>query len=87
MGTSGQKTIEVGILLAPRIAFQLEGSYAPYIGAFEATLQNGKVCITGKEGSSHPGQQIIKADRCIFEPSDKKASFLLNEVIIGIEFH
>ncbi|HKM31252.1 MAG: SpoIID/LytB domain-containing protein [Bacteroidales bacterium] len=87
MGTSGKKTIEVGILSAPCIAFQLEGNFGPFAGAFEATVQNGVVCVTGKEGSSHPGQQAVKAARCIFEPSDENMSFVLKDVVIGIEFH
>ena len=76
MGNTGKKTIEVGILLSPSISFELEGNYGAYSGRFTAIAENGQVRLQDKV-----------QDRFAFEPQDDNASFLLRDVVIGIEFH
>ena len=76
MGNSGQKTIEVGILLAPSVHFVLEGNFNGYSGEYSATVEDGQIRFQDK-----------KAERFVFEPADEHASFLLKDVVIGIEFH
>lgn len=76
MGNSGQKTIEVGILLAPSVHFVLEGNFNGYSGEYSATVEDGQIRF-----------QDRKAERFVFEPADEHASFLLKDVVIGIEFH
>ena len=49
MGTTGQKTIEVGILLAPQVTFLLDGPFGSYTGEYTATVQDGAVRIEGLE--------------------------------------
>ncbi len=78
MGTTGQKTIEVGILLAPQVTFLLDGPFGSYTGEYTATVQDGAVRIEGIKETSQ---------RFVFEPSDAQASFVLKEVVIGIDFH
>ncbi|MFA5496889.1 MAG: SpoIID/LytB domain-containing protein [Bacteroidales bacterium] len=78
MGTTGQKTIEVGILLAPQVTFLLDGSFGPYTGEYTATVQDGAIRIEGIKETSQ---------RFVFKPSDPQASFVLKEVVIGIDFH
>ncbi len=76
MGNSGKKTIEVGILLAPSISFELEGNYGAYSGCFTATAESGQVRFQDKV-----------RNRFVFEPQDHSASFVLKDVVIGIDFH
>src|SRR5574344_2199218 len=76
MGNSGKKTIEVGILLAPSISFELEGNYGAYSGCFTATAESGQGRFQDKV-----------RNRFVFEPQDHSASFVLKDVVIGIDFH
>lgn len=78
MGATGQKTIEVGILLAPQITFVLDGPFGAYTGTYTATVQDGVLRIDGIKDA---------CDRYVFEPSDTDASFVLKDVVIGIDFH
>ncbi len=76
MGTSSQKTIEVGILRAASIQFELNGSFGGYSGPGEVSLRDGKLLF---EGGLY--------DRLLFEPSADECNFLLKDVVIGIGFH
>ncbi|HHV04317.1 MAG: SpoIID/LytB domain-containing protein [Bacteroidales bacterium] len=76
MGNSGQKTIEVGILLAPSVTFQLDGDFGGYSGNYTVAAEDGQIRFQNR-----------KADRFVFEPADGNASFLLKDVVIGIDFH
>ncbi|MFA7458165.1 MAG: SpoIID/LytB domain-containing protein [Bacteroidales bacterium] len=76
MGNTSKKTIEVGILLAPSVSFELEGDYGGYSGPCTATAEKGQIRF-----------RDTTADRFVFEPRNGNASFLLKEVVIGIEFH
>ncbi len=76
MGITSQKTIEVGILRAPSVSFTLEGDFGNFSGDYTAYAENGKIRFQNETG-----------DKFIFRPDDPQSSFVLKDVVIGIEFH
>lgn len=76
MGIASQKTIEVGILRAAAICFELNGTYGEYSGAYSVSYQDGQLLFNG-----------FKYDSLLFEPSGTSCNFLLHDVVIGIGFH
>ena len=73
-------SLSVGILFQPSIQFVLEGDFVfsgkTYSGAYQAAYKDGKIAFE---------QQLY--DEIHFQPLQDDASFLLKDVIIGIEFH
>jgi len=76
MGITSQKTIEVGILKAPAVSFSLDGDFGDFSGDYTAFAENGKIRFQDKTG-----------DTFVFRPNDSRSSFVLKDVVIGIEFH
>ncbi|WP_299578151.1 SpoIID/LytB domain-containing protein [uncultured Sunxiuqinia sp.] len=80
-----QPEIEVGILAEKKITFELDGNYALPNGLlgsrFEGSLLNGEIELTTADGTSLKGREFI------FQANSPADSFLLEDVIIGIDFH
>lgn len=72
--------INVGILFQPAIRFNLDSLYTfegnTFTGEYEVNIQNGKILFNEKS-----------YDEIIFESDENDASFVLNDVVIGIGFH
>lgn len=72
--------INVGILFQPAIRFNLDSLYTfegnTFTGEYEVKIQNGKILFNEKS-----------YDEIIFESDENDASFVLNDVVIGIGFH
>ena len=74
------RTIDVGILRAPQVAFS-------FVGRFLCgnELHSGEKCISVEDG-------MLKCDESIsssfhFTPSDKDSCFTIHDVTIGVNFH
>ena len=76
MGSTSQKTIEVGILLADSVSFQLEGNFGRYSGSYEVSLKENRLFFDG-----------MLYDALCFAPDSQACSFVLKDVVIGIDFH
>ncbi|HNY24862.1 MAG TPA: SpoIID/LytB domain-containing protein, partial [Bacteroidales bacterium] len=76
MGSTSQKTIEVGILLADSVSFQLEGNFGRYSGSYEVSLKENRLFFEG-----------MLYDTLCFAPDSQACSFVLKDVVIGIDFH
>ena len=74
------RTIDVGILLSEQINFDFIGEY----------LLNG-VSFSGQYSVAVKGDKILfngtLYERLQFVPSDGDSSFLLHDVVIGVNFH
>lgn len=80
--------ISVAIMHGTEIKFELYGDYScnqskeKFSGKFTAKLDNGKIAVESA------GKKIECKDEIIFNPSDiESESFLLRDVVIGIQFH
>ncbi len=74
------KTVDVGILLAPRVVFEFVGEYSC----------NGVVC--GSKNSVFIGENSLVFNGCeynelLFIPADDSCRFVLHDVVIGVNFH
>lgn len=74
------KTVDVGVLLAPRIVFEFVGEYSC----------NGVVC--GAKNSVSIGENSLVFNGCecnelLFVPADDSCRFVLHDVVIGVNFH
>ncbi|MGQ7868911.1 SpoIID/LytB domain-containing protein [Sunxiuqinia sp. sy24] len=80
-----QPEIEVGILAEKKITFELDGNYGLPKGfresRFEASMLNDEIELTAADGTSLKGREFI------FQANSPADSFLLEDVIIGIDFH
>lgn len=85
---NSEPLISVGILTDKKIRFELYGDFSSFgfkhffSGRFEAEIINDRiVCKSDKD-------KIEITDEIIFEPQDPDSeSFLLRDVIIGVQFH
>jgi len=80
--------ISVGILTEEKIVFELHGNYivagskAYSRGIFSAEIENNKIVI------SNNSDKIENSEEILFAPEDPHSeSFLIRDVIIGIDFH
>lgn len=80
--------VNVAILTSEKIEFELHGKFhiddtkEKYSGKFTAHLEKGRVKIEGN------GKSFFISSEVVFTPADiDEASFLLKDVIIGIQFH
>lgn len=73
-------TVSVGILQHDKIGFVLEGGYSlngeSVNGSWTAEVKDGKILWNGN-----------LYDELLFNPVDSDASFIIKDVIIGINFH
>lgn len=74
------RSVDVGILRAPRIKFDLTGSFSS-LAQFvdkgnEVVALDGKLCYCGE-----------LYDTLLFTPVDNTALFTLHDVVIGVNFH
>lgn len=83
-----EPTVSVGILNAEKINFDLYGDFKsygfnePFSGKFSAYIEDDIIIVEGNE------QKYKVTDEITFEPSDfKSESFLIREVVIGVNFH
>ena len=74
------RSIDVGILLSPRIEFTLNGRFAcngvEVSGQGSVVVNDGKVEWNG-----------MLVERLLFVPQERACSFTLKDVVIGINFH
>ncbi len=88
LGYENEPLISVGIVTDKKITFELYGDFSSYgfkhffSGRFEAEIVNDRIiCKSDKE-------KIEITDEIIFEPQDpENESFLLRDVVIGVQFH
>jgi stage II sporulation protein D len=80
--------INVGILTDKKIKFELYGDFSSFgfkhffSGRFEAEIVNDRIICKGDK------EKIEISDEIIFEPQDPiSESFLLRDVLIGVQFH
>ncbi|MFV0521639.1 MAG: SpoIID/LytB domain-containing protein [Mangrovibacterium sp.] len=80
-----QPNIKVGLLLASEIHFQLIGKFSSETivseKMYKATVKENKIQLEWAEGSTS------LHDTVLFKNEEKSAHFLLNDVLIGIDFH
>ncbi|MFV0365013.1 MAG: SpoIID/LytB domain-containing protein [Mangrovibacterium sp.] len=80
-----QPNIKVGLLLASEVHFQLRGKFSsPTSNAnanYTASVQQGKISLQSSDGSCSLHESIC------FEPTEELDSFLIHDVVIGIDFH
>lgn len=74
------KTVDVGILLAPRVVFEFVGEYSC----------NG--VLFGSKNSVFIGENSLVFNGCeynelLFIPADDSCRFVLHDVVIGVNFH
>ncbi len=80
--------ISVGILNADEIKFVLYGDYKLkdgdeiFQGEFTAKLENDQIKVTSKDKVV-----ILKPDEGFFPSNEESDSFMIRDVIIGIQFH
>jgi hypothetical protein len=83
-----EPTINIGILAAPQIDFDLYGDFTTagvqkkLSGRFSAKIENDKIVVTKEDGNSISGKEII-----ITPDELETESFLLHNVVIGKSFH
>ena len=74
------RSVDVGILRAPRIKFDLTGSFSSLVQFVdkgnEVVALDGKLCYCGE-----------LYDTLLFTPVDNTALFTLHDVVIGVNFH
>lgn len=74
------RTIDVGILLSEQINFDFIGEYllngVSFSGQYSVAVESGKILFNG-----------TPYERLQFVPSDGDSSFLLHDVVIGVNFH
>ena len=74
------RSVDVGILRAAQINFDLIGSFCSNIGACAAkntvSVENGKLLYKG-----------VSCDELVFAPCGENSSFTLHDVVIGVNFH
>lgn len=88
LGYDSEPLISVGILSDTKIKFELYGDFSSYgfknffSGRFEAELVDDRIiCKSDKD-------KIEITDEIIFEPQEPDSeSFLIRDVIIGVQFH
>ena len=72
--------LQVGILSAPQVRFCFWGTYTLdgtlYEGDQEASCSDGKIVFAGR-----------RYDVLNFQPMDEQATFVIEEVTIGVQFH
>lgn len=74
------RTVDVGILLAPYVDFEFEGSFSC----------NGAIVTAKNRISFADGALLFNGCRCdkfSFLPIDDDCRFVLNDVVIGVNFH
>ncbi len=83
-----EPTITIGILSREKVSFDLygeyliEGSEKIFSGKFSAYIKNGNVAVEGENGISEFKNEVV------FHPSSFiSESFLLRDVVIGVQFH
>ena len=80
-----QPQIQVGIMVGETISFELAGDYnfnnKLTKGYFQAAIDGDKINIKSKDGP------VISETEFLFESTSAEASFLLEDVTIGIDFH
>lgn len=87
-----EPTIQVGILAAQKISFELRGNYTlrkseiMLSGIYTAYLKNDKIIIES-ENKIIDNKYFDFEDFCFFESNLKDAQFTLFDVVIGINFH
>ncbi|MDR0540657.1 MAG: SpoIID/LytB domain-containing protein [Dysgonamonadaceae bacterium] len=83
-------TIEVGIMSAKSIEFQLNGCFRQVAACEETRSVKGEATVTGSSSFilSLGGKQQIFNDFVLLEPTNEDdANFELYHVIIGVQFH
>ena len=74
------RTIDIGILLSEQINFDFIGEYlldgVAFSGQCSVTVDGGRILFNGAH-----------YERLQFEPSGSDSSFLLHDVVIGVNFH
>lgn len=79
--------IRVGIFQSSTIKFVLEGAFSCsgvsglVVGPCSASLAEGKVLFQAN------GVDVCTASELVLSPTDPSSSFVLNDVVIGIDFH
>ena len=72
--------LQVGILSAPQVRFCFCGAYTwegtRYEGDQEAVCSDGQIIFAGRRYAS-----------LTFQPVDEQATFVIEEVTIGVQFH
>ena len=72
--------LQVGILSAPQVRFCFSGAYTwegtQYEGDQEAVCSDGQITFAGRRYAS-----------LTFQPVDEQATFVIEEVTIGVQFH
>ncbi len=88
MNIREEPTIRVGILIEKKIKFELYGDYKiagytdTFSGIYTAEVKNNIIVLRGNSST------IEIADAINFEPDDPYSeSFLIHNVVIGIDFH
>ena len=74
------RSVDVGILRAAQIKFDLIGNFSSNIGVGAAkntvSIKDGKLLYNG-----------VSCDELVFTPCGEEASFTLHDVVIGVNFH
>ena len=74
------RKVDVGILRAPRISFDLNGDFSSSVGVCAAKnnvfVENGKISYNG-----------MLCEEIVFTPSGEEPVFTLHDVVIGVNFH
>lgn len=78
-----QPKIQVGILLADEINFELQGYFSSQLRgkAFKAKVSEGGIILQSENNETKTGNEFL------FESESTDSSFLLNNVVIGLTFH
>lgn len=80
-----QPEIKVGLLLASEVQFQLKGEFINALQEssswYRATMQDNRIVLQCADGSTSSHSTIN------FQPADGSTSFLIKDVVIGIDFH
>ena len=74
------RTVDIGILFAPQITFELIGDFsasaACACGENVVTIADGALCLNG-----------VPCDKIHFKPLTRESLFVLHNVVIGVNFH
>ena len=74
------KTVDVGILLAPQITFELVGDFLSTIG-----VKSGENLVSIVDGVLFLNG--VSCDKINFKPLTQESLFVLHDVVIGVNFH
>ena len=84
-----EPVIHVAVLVADEIRFELHGDFTSSqdknncSGKYTAKIEDGKIAV-----SDNNNERVIKDDTITFDPDNFEAeSFIVRDVIIGIQFH